>query len=688
MEASIDTLNNFLSLVNTSFHIPIYQRNYSWEKDNCKKLLDDIVNIIKDKNKKHFIGTITYIKHVSSLHTAPQEYVIIDGQQRITTIMLLLKAIYNKTEDEKVKTDINSILGIGENNVNSNYKLRLKPIEDDLKAFKLVMEGVNLTEIDGSSKIKENYLYINEILDKYKKDNKEYKIEEIYNAFLRLTLVGIGLENGDDDPQVVFESINATGIHLKGVDLIRNFLMMDKNPNEQDRLFNEYWKPIENELYKDKEIEDFIQAYLRIHYGIDVKKDSYYDKFKKCFIEKFNSNAEELMEDLLKYSKIYKILIDKNEDIKYENLISKDKVTLRKHINIIIDIKFGVAYPFLMQILNDLKEGKLDFIDARGIIEVLISYHVRRQICGYNTAALNKITYTLYRDIKNKYGDKVNKESLQKLLGQKDGTETFPNDSHVLDDFIKRKAYGTTNVKLILLEIDKVTNKEPSEEDNLTVEHFYPQKPTSAWRELAKNYEDLEEEWIDTFGNLTLTGLNSKLGNKSFEEKLKIINEGSSLHLNKYFLDVDTWNIQEIKRRAERLAKIFINIPIFEDLPNSYRKKDFSYSLNEDITGLKIVSVSLPNGKLEYTSKLKDAAIHIIRYITENYSEQMEKYFNNQKPSFITKEDKKIDGYINIMINEEFNFLTENNTKEITSNLKKLVEGCGIDLYKFKIHAK
>ncbi|GAA9495897.1 hypothetical protein UBN2_13530 [Helicobacter pylori] len=222
MEAKQSTVNNFFALTGTIFSIPVYQRNYTWEEENCEKLLQDIVSISQNK-KTHFMGSITYILHhvddEKSLRQL-QEFVIIDGQQRVTTIMLLLKAIETKIQNEGIKKEIDGLLNL------SGQRLRLKPIKSDKEAFDLVKQNRS-HELQGVSHIRNNYKFFTKELDNY--ISKGYRIEEIYGAFLRLKIVAIGLELGEDDPQVVFESINATGVQLKGLDLIRNYLMMGEN---------------------------------------------------------------------------------------------------------------------------------------------------------------------------------------------------------------------------------------------------------------------------------------------------------------------------------------------------------------------------------------------------------------------------------------------------------------------------
>lgn len=258
MEATQSTVNNFFALTGTIFSIPVYQRNYTWEEENCEKLLQDIVSISQNK-KTHFMGSITYILHwiddEKSLRQL-QEFVIIDGQQRITTIMLLLKAIETKIPNEEIKKEIDGLLNL------SGQRLCLKPIKSDKEAFDLVMQNRS-HEIQGVSHIRNNYKFFTKELDNC--ISKGYRIEEIYGAFLRLKIVAIGLELGEDDPQVVFESINATGVQLKGLDLIRNYLMMGENSDNQNRLYETYWVPLEDWL-GERDLNDFIKTYLRIYF--------------------------------------------------------------------------------------------------------------------------------------------------------------------------------------------------------------------------------------------------------------------------------------------------------------------------------------------------------------------------------------------------------------------------------------
>ncbi len=390
MKATQSTINDFFALTGTVFSIPVYQRNYTWEEENCKKLLQDIVSISQNK-KTHFMGSITYILHLiddeKSLRKL-QEFVIIDGQQRITTIMLLLKAIETKILNEEIKKEIDGLLNL------SGQKLRLKPIKSDKEAFELVMQNRS-HELQGVSHIRNNYKFFTKELEHY--ISKGYRIEEIYGAFLRLKIVAIGLELGEDDPQVVFESINATGVQLKGLDLIRNYLMMGENSDRQKHLYDTYWVPLENWL-GEKDLNDFIKTYLRIYFEDKVKegeREVYYT-LKAHHRDNFPNDIQGLMSDMREYGRIYQIFLDRDHYF-LERGDSQQLANLRLRIKDLVRIKFGVAKPFVLRCARDFEEGKLDYENFYEILQILISYFVRRSVCGDPTAVLNKVLYFLYR---------------------------------------------------------------------------------------------------------------------------------------------------------------------------------------------------------------------------------------------------------------------------------------------------
>ncbi|MFP6173664.1 DUF262 domain-containing protein [Helicobacter pylori] len=675
MEAKQSTVNNFFALPGTIFSIPVYQRNYTWEEENCEKLLQDIVGISQNK-KMHFMGSITYILHYiddeKSLRKL-QEFVIIDGQQRITTIMLLLKAIETKIPNEEIKKEIDGLLNL------SGQKLRLKPIKSDKEAFDLVMQNRS-HEIQGVSHIRNNYKFFTKELDNC--ISKGYRIEEIYGAFLRLKIVAIGLELGEDDPQVVFESINATGVQLKGLDLIRNYLMMGENSDNQNRLYNTYWVPLEDWL-GERDLNEFIKTYLRIYFEDRFKegeREVYY-ALKDHHRENFPNDIQGLMSDMREYGRIYQIFLDRDHYFLHRG-DPQQLANLRLHIKDLVKIKFGVAKPFVLRCTRDFEEGKLDYENFHEILQILISYFVRRSVCGDSTPTLTRVLYSLYRQLEN-----VSADALKHYLGKSVGRTAFPNDDKIKAAFLVRNAYAANQVcKFILLEIEKLSNAEPPKEENLEVEHFYPKTPTQEWRDRVGDYFTFEQDYLNNFGNLTLSGQNQRLGNKSYEVKIALMEEYSSLHLNDYFINnTHSWGIEEVKARSEYLADQFCQVGLFKDLPKEYRTREISKTLDDDLTNHNLQSVKLPNYERKTARNAKELASAVINYLLENAREAFESYTDDESPRYICWDKAKAqlrdrDGTLVVPFEKyRFYFVSGASLQNVGSNLKDLILGCDLN---------
>nr|WP_097722129.1 DUF262 domain-containing protein [Helicobacter pylori] len=675
MNPTKSTINDFFSRTSTIFSIPVYQRNYTWEEKNCEKLLQDIISISQNK-KTHFMGSITYILHhiddEKSLRQL-QEFVIIDGQQRITTIMLLLKAIETKIPNEEIKKEIDILLNL------TGQKLRLKPIKRDKEAFELVMQNRS-HEIQGVSHIRNNYKFFTKELENYL--SKGYRIEEIYGAFLRLKIVAIGLELGEDDPQVVFESINATGVQLKGLDLIRNYLMMGENSDNQNHLYNTYWVPLEDWL-GEKDLNDFILTYLRIYFEDKLKKEEreVYYVLKDHHRDNFSDDIQGLMSDMREYGRIYQIFLDRDHYFLHRG-DPQQLANLRLRIKDLVKIQFGVAKPFVLRCARDFEEGKLDYENFCEILQILISYYVRRSVCGEPTAALNKVLYSLYRQLEN-----VSADALKRYLGKSVGQAAFPNDDKIKAAFLVRNAYAANQVcKFILLEIEKLSNAEPPKEEDLEVEHFYPQKPTQEWRDRVGDYFTFEQDYLNNFGNLTLSGQNQRLGNKSYDVKIALMEEYSSLHLNDYFINnTHSWGIEEVKARSEYLADQFCQVGLFKDLPKEYRTREISKTLDDDLTNHNLQSVKLPNGQRRMARNAKELASAVIDYLLENAREAFESYTDDESPRYICWDKAKAqlrdrDGTLVVPFEKYgFYFVSNASYQTVGSNLKDLILGCDLN---------
>ncbi len=674
MKATQSTVNDFFALTGTIFSIPVYQRNYTWEEENCEKLLQDIINISQNK-KTHFMGSITYILHLiddeKSLRKL-QKFVIIDGQQRITTIMLLLKAIETKIPNEEIKKEIDGLLNL------SGQKLRLKPIKSDKEAFDLVMQNRS-HEIQGVSHIRNNYKFFTKELDNY--ISKGYRIEEIYGAFLRLKIVAIGLELGEDDPQVVFESINATGVQLKGLDLIRNYLMMGENSDNQNRLYNTYWVPLEDWL-GERDLNDFIITYLRIYLENRLKegeREVYY-ALKAHHRENFPDDIQGLMSDMREYGRIYQIFLDRDHYFLGRG-DPQQLANLRLRIKDLVKIKFGVAKPFVLRCARDFEEGKLDYENFCEILQILISYYVRRSVCG-DSNALNKFLYPLYRQLEN-----VSADALKRYLGKSVGQMAFPNDDKIKAAFLVRNAYAANQVcKFILLEIEKLSNAEPPREENLEVEHFYPKTPTQEWRDRVGDYFTFEQDYLNNFGNLTLSGQNQRLGNKSYEAKIELMEKYSSLHLNDYFINnTHSWGIEEVKNRSEYLADQFCQVELFKDLPKEYRTRELHKTLDDDLTNHNLQSVKLPNHQRRMARNAKELASAVIDYLLENAREAFESYTDEESQRYICWDKAKAqlrdrDGTLVVPFEKYgFYFVSNASYQTVGSNLKDLILCCDLN---------
>ncbi|GAA8931827.1 DUF262 domain-containing protein [Helicobacter pylori] len=676
MKATQSTINDFFALTSTIFSIPVYQRNYTWEEENYKKLLQDIVSISQNK-KTHFMGSITYVLHLiddeKSLRQL-QEFVIIDGQQRVTTIMLLLKAIETKIPNEEIKKEIDNLLNL------SGQRLRLKPIKSDKEAFDLVMQNRS-HEIQGVSHIRSNYKFFTKALEDYL--SKGVRIEEIYGAFLRLKIVAVGLELGEDDPQVVFESINATGVQLKGLDLIRNYLMMGENSDKQKHLYETYWIPLENWL-GERDLNDFIKTYLRIYFEDRVKegeREVYYT-LKAHHRDNFPNDIQGLMSDMREYGRIYQIFLDRDHYF-LERGDSQQLANLRLRIKDLVKIQFGVAKPFILRCARDFEEGKLDYENFHEILQILISYYVRRSVCGEPTAALNKVLYSLYKQLE----EDVSADALKRYLGKSVGQATFPNDDKIKAAFLVRNAYSSKNVcKFILLEIEKLSNAEPPKEENLEVEHFYPKTPTQEWRDRVGDYFTFEQDYLNNFGNLTLSGQNQRLGNKSYEAKIELMEQYSSLHLNDYFINnTHSWGIEEVKARSGYLADRFCQVGLFKDLPKEYRTREISKTLDDDLTSHNLQSVKLPNNERRLAKNAKGLVKAVIDYLLENAREAFESYTDDESQRYICWDKAKAeardrDGTLVVPFEKYgFYFVSNASYQTVGSNLRDLILGCDLN---------
>jgi len=577
----------FLEGNDKHFVIPVYQRNYNWNKNHCKRLFDDILEINKKGYKGHFLGTIVSIY---DLESEKREYLIIDGQQRITTISLLLLALYDLLKKGDVKSNLNKEEIRDEYLINKysegEKRIRLKPVKDDNLAFIKLFESPD--EHIPDSNITNNYNYFKDRVSKL-----NIPLDEFYRSIKKLVVVEIELITTEDDPQLIFESLNSTGLSLDQSDLVRNFILMSQPPKKQEDFYHQYWHKIEKKT--NFNVDSFIRDFLTYKERIIPNKDKVYESFKKFVIENHSEDIEDFLKELLKFSEYYrKIVFSKEEDSEINNLL--------KRIN---KLEVSVSYPFLLEVFNDFSENVLKKEDVIEILQILESFAFRRLITDLPTNALNKIFMILGRDIKKVENYKDNYlDILKYLLINKKGSQKFPTDQEFSERFKTRDVYNLRSKnRLHLLEsLENYENKEEVKVEELlrdkilNIEHIMPQTLTKSWiNSLGQEFHNIHDKLLHTIGNITLTGYNTRMSNKSFVEK-RDMEKGfkeSRLFLNKCLSVLDIWNEENIKKRADIMCEIALKIWPYPKTEYKLPKKTENlYSLSDDhsFTGEKIES--------------------------------------------------------------------------------------------------
>jgi len=565
MKANEKDFLRFLEGADKHFVIPVYQRNYDWKKEQCKQLFDDLIDIAKNSFRTHFLGSIVSIYYDKGKYT---EYLIIDGQQRLTTLSLLLRAIYKFIDEKKIETAVNKEQIQDEYLINKyskdDKKIRLKPVKNDNRAFEALFE--NEEDYVENSNITINYQYFYDRIAK-----EEISVDDLFLSIKKLVIVEIELKNGEDNPQLIFESLNSTGLDLTEADKVRNFILMKEEASTQEEFYNDYWNKIEKNT--NYNVSDFIRDYLTIKERVIPNKNKVYISFKKYALNKA-LDTKKLLIDLLKFSLFYKKIINAKD--------AKDKVGIA--INRINRLKSVVTYPFIMEAFNDCEKGIINEDDLVIILDIILSFVFRRIICDVATNSLNKIFMLIGRKIK-KHNDYQNNylEIFKYIITKERLSRRFPDDNEFKSKLIERDIYNfNSKNKLFLLErLENFENKERVDVENLindkelTIEHIMPQTINPKWkRDLGENWKEVQEKYLHTIGNITLTGYNSKMTNKPFLEK-RDMEKGfkeSRLFLNSHLHNLENWNEKNIKNRENLLSEKALKI--WEYLGSSYKSTE------------------------------------------------------------------------------------------------------------------
>ncbi|GAA7442860.1 DUF262 and DUF1524 domain-containing protein [Helicobacter pylori] len=537
------------------FVIPIYQRVYSWEKEHCKQLWDDIIKTGgNDQIEGHFIGSIVFV-HDGIYTTSHNELLIIDGQQRLTTITLLFIALRDHLNDEDEFLE-----KFSHQKIQNRYLINSDEKGD--KRFKLILsesyKDTLLSLIDRnkrkpsepSSKIMENF----KLFEEWIRKNAD-KLETIFKGLDKLMVVEISLERGKDNPQLIFESMNSTGKDLTQTDLIRNYILMGLEPEKQKIFYKKYWRAMEEDFKQNETLfNQFVRYYLTIKTGIpNINK--VYETFKD-YRQKERVEIEDLLKDLQKYCRYFCQIVFKKEQ-------DKD---LNKALGFLVDLERDVIYPLLLELYSDYSDKVLSKQDFIPIIYLTESYICRRTVCGLGASGLNKIFASFTKKInKDQYLESIKAHflSLETTKGK------FPKDSEFKNLFITIDFYNLKEKKYFFERLENFDTKEPVNTQECTIEHIMPQTLTEEWeRDLGENFQAIHDKYLHTIGNLTLTGYNQEYSNNSFQEK-RDMEKGfkqSPLRLNQSLKDLESFGEKEIEKRANDLADWALKIWTYPNL--------------------------------------------------------------------------------------------------------------------------
>ena len=550
MKASATPFLPFLHKA-TQFVIPIYQRNYSWDEKQCQQLWEDILRVgTNDAIPLHFIGSIVYVQggHASISVGAP--LLVIDGQQRLTTLTILLEALARFTNKNE------PLDGFSAKKI--KHKYLTNPLEDDDRFYKLLLSDTDKETLKAlvrnselpkefSIRIKENFEFFSDAIV-----TNSSKIVQICNGVNKLMIVDIALERDQENPQLIFESMNSTGKALSEADLIRNYILMGLEHKLQTEIYLNLWRPMEldfgQEAYGDQ-FDDFMRHYLTIKSGDIPKLSEVYEAFKEYAVKYFSDdgNVHDLVADIRKFAKYFVgMALDKEANKKLSPLFN----------DLFKDLNYTVAYPFLMEVYSDFEVGSLSEREFMEIIQLVESYVFRRSICQIPTNSMNKTFAEFMRHV-----DKADYlGSVKGHFYQLKNYRRFPSQEEFAIALIHRDVYNFNSRVYMFRKFENYGKKEYISVDNYTIEHVLPQNPnlSEEWqRELGSDWKAIQERYLHTLGNLTLTGYNSEYSDHSFSEK-KSMKGGfaeSPLRLNAFIGTTDKWNEFAITERAKSLAQ-------------------------------------------------------------------------------------------------------------------------------------
>lgn len=533
------------------FVIPIYQRAYSWDDRQCRQLLADILAAGRaPADHTHFVGSIVYFKTEAYLHGGLQQLLVIDGQQRLTTLLLLIRALADLAADRGLSGDlapsklVNYYLVNNEETGALRYRLRLGPA--DRRALQQVVNGT--TPDDAGSRVGHNYQLLRTLLA-----SGGHSLDEVYRGLVRLTAVEISLEHGKDDPQLIYESLNSTGLDLTQADLVRNYVLMKLPPENHEEVYERYWRPMDA-AFRDAPagvFDRFMREYLTLRTGTVPRLDRVYEAFKVYARACTGDDLTALLGDLHQSANYYaRMSLGKEPDS-----------VLAKHFKRIKALNTDIVYLLLLRVYGDYAAGAMDRAEFVAVVEMMESFILRRSICAIPTNALDKLFAIVNTEIQlERYV-----ESLQAALLRQTDRRRFPSDEEFHAALQTWDCYTSRNSLYVLDRLENHDRKEYADPRDYTIEHIMPQNPNLGpeWRRaLGENWRSIQRAYLHTLGNITLTGYNPELSDRPFAVKQSM--EGgfrhSPLRLNAGLGELADWNEAEIRARGQRLADLAVQV--------------------------------------------------------------------------------------------------------------------------------
>ncbi|MFP6215253.1 DUF262 domain-containing protein [Helicobacter pylori] len=621
------------------FVIPIYQRVYSWEKEQCKQLWDDVIKTGgNDQIEGHFIGSIVFV-HDGIYTTNYNELLIIDGQQRLTTITLLFIALRNHLNDEDEFLEkfsrqkiLNRYLINSDEKGDKKFKLILS--EPDRDTLLSLIDKDRRKPSEPSLKIMENF----KLFEKWISENTD-KLETIFKGLDKLMVVEISLERGKDNPQLIFESMNSTGKDLTQTDLIRNYILMGLEPEKQKIFYKKYWRAMEEDFKQNETLfNQFVRHYLTIKTREIPNINKVYEAFKRYQQER-GIETEVLLQDLQKYCRYFCRIVFKKED---------DNKELNKALSFLVDLEMDVIYPLLLELYSDYKDGVLSEQDFTPIIYLTESYICRRAVCGLGTNSLNKIFPFVTK--------KINKvqylESIKAYFGYLTEKQRFPNNDEFKKLFITIDFYNFQKKEYFFERLENFDTKEPVNTQECTIEHIMPQTLNLEWeRDLGENFQAIHDKYLHTIGNLTLTGYNEKYSNNSFQEKRDMENgfKQSPLRLNQSLKDLEVFGEKEIEKRASDLADWALKIWTY---PNLEAETLEEYKSKKAKKVYDLSSYKFGSHSRELFDILSKEIKALDERITEKFNQEYISYMFDKNFVDIVVQTKDLKLYLNMLFNE------------------------------------